>query len=96
MFFVYFIFTIGLQLYSLRKLLYTIVYFKQLTVYMNRIFVKTNDIATLEGISVKRASEIMRTIMDCFQKEKTHKLLIIEYCQYRGIPETVISKQITK
>ncbi|MDP3914361.1 MAG: hypothetical protein Q8R96_11580 [Bacteroidota bacterium] len=61
---------------------------------MSRIFIKTNDIATLEGISIKRASEIMRIICDCFQKEKTHKLLIAEYCQYRGIPENIISKQI--
>jgi hypothetical protein len=60
---------------------------------MGRIFIKTNDIASLEGISVKRASEIMRTIMDCLQKEKTHKLLILEYCHYRGVPETEIRKQ---
>ena len=62
---------------------------------MIRLFIKTNDIAALEGISIKRASEIMRTIMDALQKEKTHKLLIIEYCQYRGIPETIINKQMS-
>ena len=61
---------------------------------MNRIFIKTNDIATFEGITAKRASEIMRIIMDCFKKEKPEKLMIMEYCQYRGIPEIEIRKQI--
>ena len=67
--------------------------YKQLVI-MNRIFIKTNDIATFEGITAKRASEIVRTIMDCFKKEKPEKLLIADYCQYRGIPELEIRKQI--
>lgn len=61
---------------------------------MSRIFIKTNDISTFEGISIKRASEIMRTIMDALQKEKPKKLLITEYCSYRGVPEQEILKQI--
>ena len=61
---------------------------------MSRIFIKTNDIATLEGLSLKRASEIMRTIMDALQKEKPQKLLIAEYSNYRGVPLQEICKHI--
>jgi hypothetical protein len=59
---------------------------------MSRIFINTADISTLEGLSIKRASEILRQIMDSFGKERPQKLLIIEYAQYRGIPETEIKK----
>lgn len=63
---------------------------------MERIFIKTNDIAILEGITVKRASEIMRTILDCLQKQNPQKLLIVEYAKYRGVPETMIEKIIKR
>lgn len=61
---------------------------------MSRIFINTSDISVLEGITVKRASEIMRTIMDAYQKTRPKKLLIAEYCEYRGIPETVVYQQM--
>ena len=57
---------------------------------MSRIFINTCDIAILEGISPQRASEIMRTIMDSFQKKKPQKLTIPEYCKYRGISDSVV------
>ena len=68
-------------------------YNKQL-VYMSRIFINTNDIAALEGLSVKRASEIMRTIMDSLKKAKPNKLTIDEYCDYRGVQKNLVLNQM--
>lgn len=57
---------------------------------MSRIFINTNDIAALEGITAKRASEIMRVIMDANKKQKPQKLTIDEYCDYRGVQKYVV------
>lgn len=61
---------------------------------MSRIFINTNDIAQLEGLSVKRASEIMRIIMDSLKKEKPNKLTIDEYCKYRGIDKDLVTTEM--
>ena len=61
---------------------------------MSRIFIYTCDIAALEGLSVKRAYEIMRTIMDSLNKEKPQKLTIDEYCDYRGVQKHLVINQM--
>ncbi len=70
------------------------VYKRQPSVYMGCIFIFSWQIAQLEGISKQRASEVKREIMDSYGKSKPQKLTIDEYCRFRGIPETLIEKQI--
>lgn len=61
---------------------------------MERIFINSSDISLLEGLTVKRASEILRQIMDSFGKQRPEKLLIFEYAKYRGVPEAEIKRHI--
>lgn len=61
---------------------------------MSRIFIYTSDIAALEGLTTKRASEVKKLIMDANGKLKPNKLTIDEYCDYRGVAKIVVLNQI--
>lgn len=63
---------------------------------MSRIFIFSSEIAQLEGVSKKRASDIKKQIMDAYGKQSPQKLTIDEYCRYRGISEETFRSQLNE
>ena len=53
---------------------------------LKQLIVHTRDVAIIKGIGEDTARKLIKTIKDCYEKEKHQSLTIREFCEYEDLP----------
>jgi hypothetical protein len=53
---------------------------------LKQLIVHTKDVAIIKGIGEDTARKLIRTIKDCYGKQKHQSLTIREFCEYEDLP----------